>query len=227
MLIPDFSFNPSAGARNDNAGHNAGNFAPHTGQFGARPNAQAGDLQLNLKELRIANPKNSDSSTEKYLVTLSIDNQSLDPIRLRIVALGKVQHQHITLPNEGLLVYRQALKGMPTFLDYRILIIEAQQGLPDLPALYRRILQTPKYISVRDILVNVAQLAAPSSSLIGIVADIIINLTAYTINPCESAKLLYVKGSFDRKVDDMGTRYGLIAHANEFASMKYQVERKL
>lgn len=54
----------------------------------------------------------------------------------------------------------------------------------------------------------------------------VINLAAHTINPCPSAKLLYVKGNFDKKADEMGTRYGVISQENDYASIKYQVERK-
>jgi hypothetical protein len=224
MLIPDISFNSSAGIRNDNAG----DFINRMGYFGTKPYANNRGLQLSIKEVMISNPKNSPSSGETYLVTVSIDNQAVDPIRLRIVSLGKVQaNQYISLPSDGLLAYKQAPNGAPSFLDYRILLIEARQGVPDLATLYHRILQAPKCISVRDILNNVARVAPPSSSLIGVVSDIVLNLAARTINPCESAQLLYVRGNFDKKVDDMGIRYGLISQGNDYAGIKYQVERKL
>ena len=225
MLIPDISFNPSAGIRNDNLGDSA-EFSHHTGYVGNKPFATTRCLQLNIKEVFISKTKNSSPSTDTLLVTVVIDNRAVEPIRLRIASLGKAHpNQYMSLPSSGLLAYRQSPDCRPSFLDYRILVIEARQGLPDLPTLYHRILHAPKCISVRDILTNVSLVALPSSSLIGVVSDIVLNLAARTINPEESAQLLYVRGNFDRKVDDMGIRYGLISQGNDYASIKYQVER--
>lgn len=224
MRTPDVFFNPSAGARHDNSG----DYSTHAGYLGIKPDTNNGELELNLKELRITNPTHSDAARETYLVTLSIDNQAPDPIRLRIVSLGKVRaNQPIDLPSDGLRVYRQAPKGAPSYMDYRMLIIESLPDVPDLPTLYHRILQSAKYISVRDILCNVVRFTPPTSSLIAGIADIVLNLTVDTINANESAQLLYVRGNFDRKVDEMGVRYGLLSHGNDYASVKYQVERKL
>jgi hypothetical protein len=226
MLIPDISFNPSAGIRNDNLGDFA-DFSHHTGGYvGNKPLATTRCLQLNIKEVFISKTKESSPSPDTLLVTVVIDNRAVEPIRLRIASLGKAHpNQYMSLPASGLQAYRQSPNCRPTFLDYRILIIEARQGLPDLPTLYNRILHAPKCISVRDILTNVSLVALPSSSLIGVASDIVLNLAARTINPEESAQLLYVRGNFDKKVDDMGIRYGLISQGNDYASVKYQVEK--
>lgn len=69
MLIPDFSFNPSAGLRNDNAG----DFVRHTGQFGTKPYADNQGLQLNIKDVRVTHPETSDSSVDMGESLLKFD----------------------------------------------------------------------------------------------------------------------------------------------------------
>ncbi|MES2732366.1 MAG: hypothetical protein V4714_11470 [Bacteroidota bacterium] len=224
MLVPDISFNPSASFRNDSWGEMAD---ISTLKYpGGRPPVMLRSTQLAVKEVLITQTKMLEKPTEIFLVTVVTDNRSTEPIKLRIASYKHIQpNQFLPLAPCGLLAYSHAADTRPSFLDYRILIIEAREGLHEVRKLWNKIMTAPKCISVRDILVNVARVAPPSSSLIGVASDIVLNLAARTINESEHAQLLYVRGTFDKKVDEMGMRYGLISQGNEYASVKYQVEK--
>lgn len=225
MLVPDISFNPSAGARNDSLGDTA-EFSGFRGSIGTQSHAASQGLQLTIREILVAKTKAISPASELFVVTVVTDNRAIEPVRMRINSFGSVHaHQYLSLPAVGLPVYRQQPNSLPSFLDYRILVIEAKAGLNDVVSLYQKILNAPKYISVRDIMANVARVAPPSASLIKVATDIVLNLAARTINSDESGQLLYVQGNFDKKVDDMGVRYGIISQGNQYASVKYQVEK--
>lgn len=226
MLVPDISFNPSAGIRNDSLG-DISEFSTVRSHSGALPHPATRCLQLSIKEVLISGSKETGPVSDVFVVTVVTDNRAIEPVRLRVHSFGNVHaNQYLALPASGLLAYRQQPNHLPSFMDYRILVIEGKTGMNDLVSVYQKIITAPKYISVRDILANVARVAPPSASLIRVAADIVLNLAARTINPAGNGQLLYVQGNFDKKVDDMGVRYGVISQGNEYASIRYQVEKQ-
>lgn len=225
MLIADISFNPSAAVRHDAWGEMV-DISTTKEYAGQEVHVERKPAHLLVKEVLITQKK-AYQRTEIFVVTVVTDNRPNDPIKLRIESYPNIRpHQYLPLPISGLQIYSHPAGSQPTFLDYRILIIEAPEGKHEVRSLWQSVMNTPKCVSVRDILVNVARVAMPTSSLIGVTSDIVLNLAARTINESEHAQLLYVRGSFDHKVDDMGICYGMLAQGNEYASVKYQVEKR-
>lgn len=223
MLVPDFSFNPSANLRNDLpvdlSAKKYRNFE------GYKEIAIEQLTQFSIKEVMITQTKMPVTQSAVFLVTVVTDNMSAEPVKLRIESFKNVNcDQPLPLNSSGVVAYSNAADAKPTFLDYRILVIEAEADKLDVKTIYKKVISDPKYISVRDILVNVAKVAPPSSCLIAVASDIILNLAAKIIREVENNPLIYVRGSFDKKIDEMGTKYGIISQQNGQASVKYQVE---
>jgi hypothetical protein len=222
MLISDVSHNLSSGSRGAASSNGA---AAQGGSYaGFRSLSTAKLAQLSVKEVLISKMK-TPATQAVFLITVVTDNLSNEPIKLRIESFKNV-HNDYSLPLQpaGMVAYCHSPEAAPTFLDYRILVIESTEATPDIRTIYQRVLNDTKYINIRNIMLNVVKVAPPTPCLMAVASDIILNLAARIIKESENKQLLYVRGTFDKQVDGMGTRYGLIAQSNDFASVKYQVE---
>ena len=198
-----------------------------------RPVTTVRIAQLSIKEVWMA-PKFSSTDaeapdaqpTDVFLVTVVTDNQSVDPVQFGIQSFrNPAKGGLMPLPSCGTVAYRSNPEKRPTSLDYRILLIETPAGMHEVESLHQRVMNDTKYRSVCNILTNVATVAPPSASLMAVASDEVLNLTTRLIQGDEeTTQLLCARGSFDKGMDNLGTRYGLISQDNPLTRVKYQVE---
>ena len=220
LLVPDVIHRPSEAQRLA-AAAGAAVEAP-----GARPRALDPALRhvrMSLKDVLVIDNRDLGRG-DIYLVTLVTDNLGPEPMEMSVKTFDDIaKHEHLTLGPAGLAMYRRSAP-LPSFLDYRILVAESDQGLRDAGAVLDDVRADATYKSFRDNLIKVAGATAPAAALATAAADFTMQLVARILKANRDDQLMYVAGSFDDAFDNLGVPLGVVTHRNTFAEVKYVVE---
>jgi len=82
---------------------------------------------------------------------------------------------------------------------------------------------TDQFKELRANLIAMAATGQPTGALITEAAELVIRLIAQILKMNKDDQIIYVAGSFNDKIDDLGVPYGPIAHKNDYARIVYQV----
>jgi hypothetical protein len=181
------------------------------------------DVEMRLKEVFIFDNRDPGKG-DIYLVTVVADNLSVEPFTIEIKVFEDI-HDNEALPlgPAGLTIYRNPQGQTPRFLDYRILVMESDQEIRQAGDVLNEIRNNDQFKEVRGNLIAMAATGQPTVALITAAADLVIGLIAQILKMNRDDQIIYVAGSFNDKIDDLGVKYGLIAHKNAYARLAYQV----
>jgi len=181
------------------------------------------DVEMRLKEVFIFDNRDPGKG-DIYLVTVVADNLSVEPFTIEIKAFEDIHdNEALQLGPAGLTIYRNPQGQIPRFLDYRILVMESDQEMRQAGDVLNEIRNNDQFKVVRDNLIAMAATAQPTVALITAASDLVIGLIAQILKMNRDDQIIYVAGSFNDKIDDLGVKYGLIAHKNAYARLAYQV----
>jgi hypothetical protein len=182
------------------------------------------DIRMSLKEVFIKDTRDPGKG-DIYLVTLVTDNLSPEPFTITIKTFEDIHDEEgLPIGPGGLAIYRNEPGKIPRFLDYRILIVESDQEIRQAGDVLEQVKEDEQYKSFRDSLSAMAGISQPATALITVAADFIMGLVARILRMNRDDQIIYVAGSFDDKFDDLGVKYGLVAHKNHYGKVTYQVE---
>jgi hypothetical protein len=181
------------------------------------------DVEMRLKEVFIFDNRDPGKG-DIYLVTVVADNLSVEPFTIEIKVFEDI-HDNEALPlgPAGLTIYRNPQGQTPRFLDYRILVMESDQEIRQAGDVLNEIRNNDQFKEVRGNLIAMAATGKPTVALITAAADLVIGLIAQILKMNRDDQIIYVAGSFNDKIDDLGVKYGLITHKNAYARLAYQV----
>lgn len=54
-------------------------------------------------------------------------------------------------------------------------------------------------------------------------ATLVVGVISQILKMNQDDQIIYIAGSFNDKIDDLGVKYGLIAHKNKYARVGYEV----
>ena len=182
------------------------------------------NVRMSLKEVYVIDNRDPGKG-DIYLVTIVTDNLSPEPFGLTIKTFEDIHDKEaLQIGPGGLAIYRNPAERIPRFLDYRILVVESDQELREAGKVLDEIRQDDTYKSFRDSLLAAASVSQPATALIVAASDFFVGLVARVLKMNKDDQLIYIAGSFDDAFDDLGVRYGLVAHKNAYAKVSYQVE---
>jgi hypothetical protein len=182
------------------------------------------DIRMSLKEVYIKNTRDLGKG-DVYLVTVVTDNLSPEPFTITIKTFEDIHNEEgLQIGPGGLAIYRNELGKVPRFLDYRILVVESDQEIRQAGEVLEQVKEDEQYKSFRDSLSAMAGVSQPATALITVAADFVMGLIAMVLRMNRDDQIIYVAGSFDDKFDDLGVKYGLVTHKNQYGKVTYQVE---
>lgn len=152
------------------------------------------------------------------------DSLAPEPLTLEIKTFEDI-HDNEALQGgpAGLTMYRNPQGKIPRFLDYRIMVMESDQEIRRAGEVLNEIRNNDQFKAVLDNLIAMAAVGQPTVALITAAIDLVVGLIAQILKMNEDDQIIYIVGSFNDKIDDLGVKYGPIAHKNEYARVSYQV----
>jgi len=181
------------------------------------------DVEMRLKEVFIFDNRDPGKG-DIYLVTVVADNLSQEPITLEVRTFEDIHdNEALQLGAAGLTMYRNPQGKIPRFLDYRILVSESDHEMRQAGDVVNEIRTNDQFKAVRDNLIAMAATAQPTVALITAAVDLVVGLIARILKMNRDDQIMYIAGSFNDKIDDLGVQYGLVAHKNAYARVAYQV----
>lgn len=181
------------------------------------------DVEMRLKEVFIFNNRDPGKG-DIYLVTVLADGLATEPFTLGIKTFEDIHdNEALQLGPAGLTIYRNPQGNIPRFLDYRILVMESDQKIRQAGEVLSEIRSNDQFKVVRDNLIAMAATAQPTAALITAATDLVVGLIAQILKMNRDDQIIYIVGSFNDKIDDLGVKYGLIPHKNVYARVAYQV----
>jgi hypothetical protein len=182
------------------------------------------DVRMSLKEVYIKDTRDLGRG-DIYLVTVVTDNISPEPFTITIKTFEDIHDEEgLQIGPGGLAIYRNEPGKIPRFLDYRIMVVESDQEIRQAGDVLEQIKDDEQYLSFRDSLSAMAGVPQPATALITVAADFVMGLIARVLRMNRDDQIIYVAGSFDDKFDDLGVKYGLVSHKNQYGKVTYQVE---
>ncbi len=182
------------------------------------------DIRMSLKEVYIKDTRDPGKG-DIYLVTVVTDNLSPEPFTITIKTFEDIHDEEgLQIGPGGLAIYRNEGGKVPRFLDYRIMVVESDQEIRQAADVIEQITADDQYKSFRDSLVAIAGVSQPATALITVAADFVMGLVAKVLRMNRDDQIIYIAGSFDDKFDDLGVKYGPVAHKNLYGKVIYQVE---
>lgn len=182
------------------------------------------DIRMSLKEVFIFDNRDPGKG-DIYLVTVVTEAAQKDPIVTEVKSFQDIPDRSpLQIGPAGLVVYRNQHGQTPRFFDYRILVAESDQEIRKTGEILSELAADDQFVAVRDGLVALATASQPVAALVTAAADVVIGLVAKILQMNRDDQLIYIAGSFDDKFDDLGVKYGLITHKNQYARVGYQVE---
>jgi hypothetical protein len=182
------------------------------------------DVRMSLKEVYIKDTRDLGRG-DIYLVTVVTDNISPEPFTITIKTFEDIHDEEgLQIGPGGLAIYRNESGKIPRFLDYRIMVVESDQEIRQAGEVLEQIKDDEQYLSFRDSLSAMAGVPQPATALITVAADFVMGLIARVLRMNRDDQIIYVAGSFDDKFDDLGVKYGLVSHKNQYGKVTYQVE---
>jgi hypothetical protein len=181
------------------------------------------DVEMRLKEIFVFDNRDPGKG-DIYLVTVVTDSLAQEPFTLEIKAFEDIHdNEALQVGPAGLAIYRNPEGEIPRFLDYRIIVMESDQELRKAGEILGEIRTNDQFKTVRDNLIAMAVTAQPSVALLTAATDLVVGLIAQILKMNEDDQIIYIAGSFNDKIDDLGVKYGPIAHKNKYARVSYEV----
>jgi len=76
---------------------------------------------------------------------------------------------------------------------------------------------------MRDSIIAATAVGNVAVGLITSASDFVMGLIAILLLMNEDDQLIYVAGSFNDRIDDLGVKYGMIPHENDYVKINYQI----
>jgi hypothetical protein len=216
LLTPDIEFGHSQSIlRAEAFGHVASRRLPATTQ----------EVQMTLRRIFIRRASDFLGKAEIQVLSIVTDGVSAEPIQLCAEVYSGIKRKtELPLAPGGIALYRTSAGKVPEFIDYRILVMELDDDVRQTGELLDSVRQDEQFKQFRSALLAATALAAPPVALITAATDFALNLVARLLKADKDDQLLLVRGSFSNTFDDLGTKYGLIPHANRNAEIAYDVQ---
>lgn len=181
------------------------------------------DVVMRLKDVFIFNVRDPGKG-DIYLVTVVADNLATKPFTLGVKTFEDIHdNEALQLGPAGVTIYMNPEGIIPRFLDYRIMVMESDQEIRKVGEILSEIESNDQFKAVRDNLIAMAAAAQPTAALITTATDLVVGLIAQILKMNRDDQIIYIVGSFNDKIDDLGVKYGLIAQKNVYARVAYQV----
>ncbi len=182
------------------------------------------DIIFSLKRVKILKKKDFLNKAEIYIGWIVTDDSSDDPIKIRNSSVfEKVKNgDELPLGPSGITMYRNDSGKLPNFLDFRILILESDEGARAFGAAIEELRKTDEYKALRDAIIKATIAATPTAALVTAGADFALRMLAKSLSMNQDDQLLLVEGSYDRKFDDLGVIYGLVKKKSRFSAIEFQ-----
>jgi hypothetical protein len=181
------------------------------------------DVEMRLMEVFIFDNRDPGKG-DIYLLALVADGLAPEPLNLVVKGFeGVGDNEALQIGPGGLTIYRNPQGNIPRFLDYRIMVMESDQELRDAGELVEEIRGKDQFKLIKDSLIAMAGVGAPIPALISSAVDLLMGLISQVLKMNKDDQIIYIAGSFNDRIDDLGVRYGLIAQKNRYAKVTYQV----
>lgn len=181
------------------------------------------DVEMRLREVFVIDVRDPGKG-DIYVVTVVADDLGQEPLTLSIKTFEDIPDRTaLPLAPQGVTVYRNPKDRIPRFLDYRILVMESDHEIRQVGEALSEIQTNDQFKIVRENLVAVATSAQPAAALITAGTDLVVGLIAQILKMNKDDQIIYIVGSFNDKIDDLGVKYGPIAQKNAYARVAYQV----
>lgn len=181
------------------------------------------DIEMRLMEVFIFDNRDPGKG-DIYLLTVVADSLSPEPLNLLVKAFEGIRdNEPLQLGPAGLTIYRNPQGKIPRFLDYRIMVMESDQELRDAGELLEEIRGKDQFKIIRDSLIAMAGVGGPIPPLVTSSVDLVMGLISHVLKMNKDDQIIYIAGSFNDRIDDLGVKYGPIAHKNPYAKVLYQV----
>jgi hypothetical protein len=183
------------------------------------------NIRMSINEL-VINKKKEIGKAEVYIIAVVIDNTSLNPIQILKSDIYKNVRKGDTLPlgPNGFVIYRNEAGRIPNILDYKILVVESDEGVRDFGAVITKITNDKQFKEYVAAIVAISGVATPLAPIITAASVYTLNLIGRLMLLNNDDQLLLVQGSYDDKFDDLGVAYGEVKLFNTYTSIKYQVK---
>ena len=222
-LVPDIVYRPSSDVENLLASR--GTYSKVRSVFKTLSlDPSITDIEMRIKQVRILNNQEFIGTGDIYIVVVAVDDLSKKPITMQVKTFEGVRNNdELTLGPAGLAVYRNPKGQIPRFLDYRLIVMESDQEKRDFGKLLADVEADTQFKSVRDGLIAMATATQPAAALVIAAADTIVNVISRVLKADRDDQVIYIAGSFNDKIDDLGVKLGPITQKNRNAIVTYQV----
>jgi hypothetical protein len=185
------------------------------------------DIRISLKNVAILKKKELLSKAEVFVAWVITDDTSNEPIQMNNTNIFKNIKKGDSLPlgPSGLTLYRNENDKLPNYIDFKLLVIESDQGVRDFGAALDEIRKDEQYKAFRDAIISASAAAAPTAALITAGSDFALKMIAKRLSMNKDDQMLLVEGSYDRKFDDLGVIYGLVKKHSKYAQIEFQTEK--
>jgi len=181
------------------------------------------DVEMRLKEVFIIDNRDPGKG-DIYITTVVTDSLAPEPFRIEIKSFEDISsNTELQLGPGGFTIYRNPEGSIPRFLDYRILVMESDHKIRTAGEVLDEIRNNNQFKTLRDNLIAMATTGQPTTALVTAASDLVLGLLAKTLKMNRDDQIIYIVGSFNDKIDDLGTVYGLIPHKNNYGRVAYQV----
>lgn len=182
------------------------------------------DVEMRLLQAIITDPRER-GKAEVMLVAVMGDDSGEPPKVTKFQAFEAVEkNSELPLGPEGLTIYRNPKQGqVPRFLDFRIGLIETDEDVRALGDLIGEIEKNEDWKKLRDGILALTAIAAPTAALVAAGVDLAMNIAGRVLRANQDDQLLQVAGSYNDKLDDLGVHRGLIYQSTRYATIAYQV----
>ena len=162
---------------------------------------------------------------EIQLISVVTDGVSQEPIQLCSEVYQKVKRKtSLPIGVGGITLYRTEQGRIPPFLDYRILVMELDDGARQAGELLDKVRQDDQFQTFKESLLQVTAFAAPQIALISAATDFTLNIIAKILKANKDDQLFLLRGSFDNAFDSLGVGFGEVTQGNQNITLKYDVE---
>ncbi|MAS93936.1 MAG: hypothetical protein CMO55_12145 [Verrucomicrobiales bacterium] len=162
---------------------------------------------------------------EIYVASVVTDDISEEPIVTSIKTFENVKNNEaLPLGPSGVAMYRNPVEGkIPRFIDYRILIMESDEGVRQAGTVLEEIRSDSEYKSVSGKLKAAIAAGNPTAALAMEIGGVVLGIVARVLKMNRDDQIIYVAGSFDNAFENLGVNHGVVVQDTKFATISYQV----
>jgi hypothetical protein len=182
------------------------------------------DVEMRLKEVFIYDVRDIGRG-DVYIASVVGNDLTKEPFTLEVKTFQDVADgSGLQFGPGGIALYRNPKGQIPRFLDFRLLVVESDEEIRDAGQVLEEIKGTDEYTKLRDSLIALAATGQLEVAALTAATDIVMTILIGILKSNRDDQLIYVAGSFNSKLDDLGVAYGLIHNATKYARVGYQVE---